>query len=585
MQFRLPTQLQQELLAYDPTLKALAKQQKVINSKTKKATHPLGKPNQLIPTEVLPVSLYNDAIDNINLQAAPDRYQLFTRIVEGAVTPYAILYHFEQVWYAAWLPPKHQKDQYIYGYSFAFKDNASAHKMLPHRVRKHLYVDNPNKLSTYQLGRVQYFTFNKLVTRQDIIDGYDAKNWNIPGAQAYYKKSGNLCQQVKAFEDQLFNTIPMWSDSQSTFARLRAINPASVIFTNGYHYGQECRTFWQQHDITKAVISYDLLFKLITHYAHDSGYDGDIYRQLNKMLHIIATPFFKKWIQARCDQVNAMFNDTSNQYLKCIRGPWAQIHVLFNAIAFVYDVWPECPIDYYQTYIVQLLSFKSTRQGTIITQAWLNKHMPVASFFSILEKEYEREINNTHTRYYYDSDLQCPRFYYSNWSDTVSMLDTILAHNACATEPLTLDVPKRWRLMEFHDHVQSVAWKVKNKNESLPQDLFPEPVKLELGSSRWTFFQPVDTHQLAAWGQAVRNCVGSASGYADGVRKKKHFIVLCMIDSKPMFTIQLEVNMGMMSVKQIAGIGNARLTDEERELYTTAFSKALTQRESALASA
>jgi hypothetical protein len=584
MQFRLPTQLQQELLAYDPTFKALAKQQKA-TSKTKKTTHPLGKPNQLIPTEVLPVSLYNDAIDNINSQAAPDRYQLFTRIVDGVVTPYAILYHFEQVWYAAWLPPKHQKDQYIYGYSFAFKDNASAYKMLPHRVRQHLDVDNPNKLSTYQLGRVQYFTFNKLVTRQDIIDGYDAKNWNIPSVQAYYKKSGNLYQQLKAFEDQLFSTIPMWSDSRSTFARLQAINPACVIFTNDYRYGQQCTEYWQQHDITKAVISYDLLFKLITQYAHGSGYDGDIYRTLNKVLHIIATPFFKKWIQARCDEVNTNFYNPENQLLRSIRASWGQIHALFDAINWVYEVWPECPIDYCQTYINQLLSFKSTRHGTLLTQAWLNNHMPVASFFSILEKEYEREMNSTHTRYNYDSDLQCPRFYYSNWSDTISMLDTILAHNACTTEPLTLDVPKRWRLMEFHDHVQSIAWKVKNKNESLPQDLFPEPVKLGLGSSKWTFFQPVDTHQLAAWGQAVRNCVGSASGYADGVRKKKHFIVLCMIDSKPMFTIQLEVNMGMMSVKQIAGIGNARLTDEERELYTTAFSKALTQRESALTSA
>jgi uncharacterized membrane protein len=58
-----------------------------------------------------------------------------------------------------------------------------------------------------------------------------------------------------------------------------------------------------------------------------------------------------------------------------------------------------------------------------------------------------------------------------------------------------------------------------------------------------------------------------------------------MIDGKPKFTIQLEVHMGMMSVKQIAGIGNARLTEEERELYATAFSQALTQQESALASA
>ena len=579
MQFRLPTQLQQELLAYDPALKALAKQQKTTN-KTKKATHPLGKPNQLIPTEVLPASLYNDAVDNINSQAAPDRYQLFTRIIDRVVTPYAILYHFEQVWYAAWLPPKGQEDQYVYGYSYAFKDNASAHRMLPYPIRNQL-----NKLSTYQVGRVQYFTYSKLVTKQDIIDGHDGKNWNIPSVMSYYKKSGNLYQQLNAFAGQLYSTIPVWSDSRSTFARLQAINPACVIFTNDYRYGQECKDYWQQHDITKAVISYDLLFKLITHYAHGSGYDGDIYRKLNKLLHIIATPFFKKWIQARCDEVNTNFYNPKNQLLKSIHAPWSQIHVLFNTISWVYEVWPNCPIDYYQSHIYQLLSFKSTRHGSLLTQAWLNKHMPVASFFSILEKEYDKEMNSTRTRFTYDEELQHPRFYYSNWSDTISMLDTVLAHNECATEPLTLDVPKRWRLMEFHDHIQSVAWKVKNKNESLPQDLFPEPVKLELGSSKWTFFQPVDTHQLAAWGLAVRNCVGSASGYADGVRKKKHFIVLCMIDSKPMFTIQLEVNMGMMSVKQIAGIGNARLTDEQRELYTTAFSKALTQRESALTSA
>ena len=213
MQFRLPAQLQQELLAYDPALKALAKQQKTTN-KTKKATHPLGKPNQLIPTEVLPASLYNDAVDNINSQAAPDRYQLFTRIIDRVVTPYAILYHFEQVWYAAWLPPKGQEDQYVYGYSYAFKDNASAHKMLPHKIREHLDIDNPNKLSTYHIGRVQYFTYSKLVTKQDIIDGHNAKNWNIPSVMSYYKKSGNLYQQLNAFTGQLYSTIPVWSDSR-----------------------------------------------------------------------------------------------------------------------------------------------------------------------------------------------------------------------------------------------------------------------------------------------------------------------------------------------------------------------------------
>jgi hypothetical protein len=144
--------------------------------------------------------------------------------------------------------------------------------------------------------------------------------------------------------------------------------------------------------------------------------------------------------------------------------------------------------------------------------------------------------------------------------------------------------PKRWRIEEFHDYVQAENWKIKNPNQSLPQDLFPAPVKIELGSSKWTFFQPIDTHQLGEWGQAVRNCVGNASGYAEGVRKKQHFIVLCLIDGKPQFTVQLEVNNGSMFVKQIVGLSNSRLSSEQQELYTTAFGQALQARESELVS-
>jgi hypothetical protein len=149
---------------------------------------------------------------------------------------------------------------------------------------------------------------------------------------------------------------------------------------------------------------------------------------------------------------------------------------------------------------------------------------------------------------------------------------------------VTLQAPKRWRIEEFHDHVQAESWKIKNPNEGLPQDLFPHPVRIELDQQSWSFFQPLDTHQLAMWGQAVRNCVGSASHYAEDCKKKKHFIVLCMLDGKPQFTIQLTVDMGMMSVKQIAGIANQRLTETQREQYTAAFRLALQERESALQS-
>jgi hypothetical protein len=116
--------------------------------------------------------------------------------------------------------------------------------------------------------------------------------------------------------------------------------------------------------------------------------------------------------------------------------------------------------------------------------------------------------------------------------------------------------PKRWRMPDFHDYVQAEAWKISStKRNHCTKSYSPAPVKVTMGESDWTFIQPINTHQLAQWGQAVRNCVGSASQYAEDIKKRKHFIVLCMIDSKPTFTIQLDVSMGVMNVKQIAGVG------------------------------
>lgn len=178
-----------------------------------------------------------------------------------------------------------------------------------------------------------------------------------------------------------------------------------------------------------------------------------------------------------------------------------------------------------------------------------------------------------------DSEVGYARIGFYELNDTFSMAIRILDHGN------ELTPPKRWRINEFHDYVQAESWKIQNPNESLRQDLFPEPIRVTRDGETWSFFQPVDTHQLAMWGQAVRNCVGSASHYADDIKKRKHFIVLCMIDGKPTFTIQLVVDMGLMSVKQIAGVANQRLTEDQREAYTEAFREVLQQREKQLQSA
>jgi hypothetical protein len=192
MHFALPSNLQQELLAYDPKLKALVKEQEPKKS-TKKAKYPLGNIPHLIPENVVRADLQQVAIVRINASGVSERYHRFTRVVDMA-TPAArtittaILYHFEQCWYAAWLPPKGQEDQYVYGYAYAFKNTAAAAKTLP----RHIW-NSKEQCTEHTIGRgSQLFVRTVLVTKQDIINGFDGRSWRHMGIGSYYQKSREM---------------------------------------------------------------------------------------------------------------------------------------------------------------------------------------------------------------------------------------------------------------------------------------------------------------------------------------------------------------------------------------------------------
>jgi hypothetical protein len=180
---------------------------------------------------------------------------------------------------------------------------------------------------------------------------------------------------------------------------------------------------------------------------------------------------------------------------------------------------------------------------------WFRANVPVSSYVNMAERDGRQLL------------------------DTFSMTDRLLAHGGTTLQP-----PKRWRVTEFHDLVNEEMFKVRNPNMELPQDLFPAPIKVD----SYTFFQPKDTHQLVKWGQAVRNCVGNSSHYADRVKNKKEFIVLAMENGSPRFTIQLDVRDGVMTVKQIVGVCNKPLDAVEKADYTDKFAKALKIREAQL---
>jgi hypothetical protein len=571
MQFQLPQGLQVELLAYDPTLKQLAR---TTNSKTKstKPKFPLGQPYTFVPEDAIKASLVQDAIDLINAEPVERRHHEFKRITgfgpDAKSSTVGILYHYESVWYAAWLPPKGKEQDYVYGFAIAYKDNKTSKGMIPY------VVSQINETQLVPYGRSNFITYSRVVTKQDIINGYDRPMYEIPSLS--WNKGGQMREVLKRFKDSLADTIPTWNDSRhGIFARIKHSNYVKLLEINHYINEGDWNT-WKP--------TVNNVFEIID--GLKSDYNWGHYKPIR---HIIDKPFFRKWIQAKCDEVILRLSDTENQSEMIVKHPWNQIKTLFEAIAYVNHVWPDCPVDYYQTHINNLLAlynprwyFESNHVGN-----WLNEHMPIASFFHIVDKhvtqgpELTLAYRMTSTT---SSSTGLTQYYFTEWKDTLQMLHKVLC-NREAKGIETLPPPKRWRLTEFHDYVQAEAWKVENTNHKLPQDLFPAPIKLTLADQAWTFIQPIDTHQLAAWGQAVRNCVGDASSYADGVRKKKHFIVLAMLDNKPTFTIQLEVDKGMMSVKQIVGTCNARLTGDQQDSYTKAFAQALKLQESRLQSA
>ncbi len=568
MQFALPSNLQTELLAYDPTLKVLAKQTK--KTTTKKSKYPLGNIPHLIPHNVVRESDQQAAIDHINQQSAPDRYRVFTTPVDVA-TPQArlkviaILYHYEQVWYAAWLPPKKEADQYVYGHGYAFKNTAAAAKTAPH----HIWTSK-DKCVAHQIGRgYETFTYMENVTK-DQITVNDSNGWF-----SYPWKAGNLyCQKgydinqnaVLKFEESLRENIPVWEDSRGLFDRIR------------------CKDVFDAADIPSPLknhldVSQGLTINNIINAAdafrREALYTSAVYAGISSIKHIITTPAIRKALQAELDKATENYNNPDNKRRDTIKQPFNTFVQICNSIHWIQMIWGDCPVDYYQTYMHELKHIKLSNirtSGNLLV--WICEHMPVASMFTMLRKHLEqRDLNG-----YVDSDVGYSRQNFFELNDTFSMIIRILDAGK------TLEPPKRWRITEFHDYVQAESWKIQNPKEALHQDLFPEPIRVSVGNESWSFFQPVDTHQLAMWGQAVRNCVGSASHYADDIKKRKHFIVLCMIDGKPSFTIQLVVDQGLMSVKQIAGIANQRLTDEQKDQYTDAFKVALQQRESQLQS-
>jgi len=612
MHFQLPEQLQMEVIKYDATRKQLAAQQKKETTR-KKNPYPVGNviSLELIPSDVVSVVDMQAGIDFINQHCAEQQSVRFTRpdTESGTNKIKAILYYTKHFWVAAWLP-RSTDEGYWYGISVAFKDNATARKQFTgslfhcSKVGKRALINDITDMRSQRIGRTDWCVTTKYITQEYIDQGYSRRYYhnvdNNHDIKAYHDRTRQHYRHVEEFDRELLSRIPCWTDTRYTSNAWARTMPNGddikfcLLQSRLWTVVDHDKTF--NHNVDTYIAKFKSLAK--NKYIQEDFWECKWFRKLvSKMVIDMSTAF-----DAR---------DSIKASIKPIVQPYAVVDAFLESASEIYKLYPDLNKDLLITrfdILVETHFRASIRHTPDNNRAllWLQTHLSVESFLNMLGKYHAEQLAehsdsiDTHRHYYQDDWTGRWSFFWRLFDDTFSMLNQVLACNAGMTEsgveyrnkealPKLDPMPRRWRMDEWHDHLMAETWKIRNPNEKLPQKLFPEPIKvLHKGmhegfdtETKYTFFQPMDTHQLSQWGQAVRNCVGS-SNYSEGIRKYRHMIVLVMIDGKPRYTVQLKVDNGMMVVSQIADISNARLDDLERSNVQDAFKQALQLREKQL---
>lgn len=515
MQFQVPGAVLTQIAEYDPS-----QPKPVTPPPTRPFRNTLGLVNDLFPLSIVPQDVQDGWATYMNAAANPDRHR--THITDQV---YALLIVSRSIWFGLWqTKPGHpEHGQYVYGFSIAHRSSEAAlAKVGTLSFPSGASLESVAPYTSVKYGGVSMRKYSKTFTEKEIADLKLRRLPNFILLESCSAKHTALNRFSEAF------TVKNWSDIKH--------NPFNRIVDIA-HPGDLIREFsGLSGDTSSSIFQHSLK-------AH------------RRIAKVLSTPFFRRVAaQTQSEFMDILHKSDSRKDSESILRKYFNRLYAMDIFALIYG--EDAPLDYFQRLWKSVLNYRYGAPSYLYREdgtapylraiEWFRANVPVSSYVNMAEKDGE------------------------HLPDTFYMTGTLLSY-----EGMTLQPPKRWRATEFHDLVNGELFKVRNPNMELPQDLFPAPIKVD----SYTFFQPKDTHQLFKWGLAVHNCVGNSSTYADGVKRKKEFIVLAMENGSPRFTIQLDVKGGVMEVTQIVGMCNKPLDAVERADYTDKFAKALKIRE------
>ncbi len=558
MNLNLNPNLAQHLLAYDQTFKKVATP--AATKRKRSATH-LGEITaDLLFPGVGDSRILNQAIDQIQrADTVDDRWWLGNG---NSV----LIYNYRKCWVAArrlWNVP----GDFVYEFSYIWPDTPSSEKSLDfdehHTILVHYFGKDEHlthddaRIESLKLGRRKFRRIHKVVSCNDI-KHFTARPWRLDCLQ-YGMRTHNIRRAISTFNDDFQQAIPHYRNSNSSWDLFERLIP-----------GQDTWQYVVRKNYTVKADTLDakaLLDTLSFRISYNSHIPCDVLYQ----------PFMMREATATLEYTERLFKATND--CDKILIPIKNLFHYAGWIVRIHQIWPDCPVDFYRNYKTDLMHTDNPqhiRLALSVTKKYLRTNMPVKSFFENLKKDWRAEITGNSAWYRtYHAAGGFTRVSNSSMRDAYAMLEQLFGDGHQPTKP------KRWTTQHMHDAWMEQRWKIRTPNESLPQDLFPEPIKVDTFVGKLCFFQPRDIHQLADWGRAVRNCVGGGN-YGERVKKKQHFIVLVMLDQKPRFTIQLKLDQGVMRIEQTADVSNARPVPSERGAVEHGLQTAFNQRSTQL---
>jgi len=587
------------------------------------------------------------------------------------------IYHFEGMWTCLWIP--HTND-YVYGYSFAFKDNKSTQvryeshpskDFSPDRrvfcrkgtgrymnlegrdgeIPNHFYGWSWNDCEKIKVGKSDWRYKTVYVTKDMIKKGHFQDPtmgiFAFRPIESRQDKNRILNERLFHFRNILRKSLPQWHKDDNCdyyqnredneynrcrrtdlFDRLVRDTVGSVIRDRFMMSQKNWKDCGRHESAMIEAGNKDLIlkdnFKWDVHSLKDLLYRltqkdcRTLYERRHNIGHAlwkekgwIEQPFFRKLLHETMESVETRHKHSHNRSQNFVVVPIRQLVHFIDWIDHILDIWPDTPVDYFKNYQEDLMNtsvpwfnswfVRGSRTQEVNKEVWLYlRRMPVKTLFEYIRKNYQdtrpKRPDELYGRGRRDNDWQADReshaFRLGEFNDTVGMLAGVMEDRLRKEiPPQDLPSPRRWRIGDFHNFMQGQNFKIKTKKEKLPQDLFPKPLHIKymdivsdfktwLDSdqkySTLCFFQPQDTHQLADWGKAVHNCVGQRN-YAEGIKRKQHFIVLIMFDRIPRYTVQLKLSDQVLSIDKRYGIkdvSNRDLDTKESEFIELAFNHA-----------